>query len=270
MGWSFAIYKSKENFILKKWTKEFYISKFDLKNNEIDGIADPFLISNNNKLFVFFELIKNRKGEIWVAGIEKKMVEPKKVLSKNYHLSFPNVFFHNGEFYMIPESSEINTVQLFKSTSFPYEWELSKIIFEGHKLVDTVHLCMNEVCFWITYDLDCNMTRIYFSDSLMGIWNEHPRSPFKTGRNAGSLIFKDNKIIRPVQVSEKSYGEGVVLYEIAKIDKYSFEEHIIDKEFLTKKNGFRLDGCHHLSVCELVEKTLIAVDGKNNNFYSVD
>ena len=67
--------------------------------------ADPFVVKEDGEYYIFFEeyLYKTKKGHLSVLKIDKKgnYTEPKIILNKDYHLSYPFVFKDRGSFYMI-------------------------------------------------------------------------------------------------------------------------------------------------------------------------
>ena len=274
VSWSIMVYTTSEDILKKKWKKLTFLSWFSFKNklttNTISGFADPFLIEYSNDLYLFFEAIVNQKGEIWSAKIYKnKLVNFQKVLTESFHISFPNVFKFEAHFYLIPESSQDNTVRLYKSVTFPTEWELYKILYKGSRFVDTNFINLEGIYYWFTFDLDSNQSRLFYSDSLFSEWIEHKQSPFESNRNAGNFIFEDNQILRPVQISKKCYGEAVKLMKIIQLNKQKFLEEDYIVPFLSSKRGYNLDATHHISIVKSKNITFVAVDGKNNNFYKV-
>ena len=106
--------------------------------------ADPFIVHKDNQYFVFIEelLYSNNKGHISYFTIDEKdgMTKPMKILEKNYHLSYPFIFEDNGSYYMIPETSENNTIELYKCTEFPEKWELQETLMANIKAVDATLL----------------------------------------------------------------------------------------------------------------------------------
>lgn len=275
-GWSIQLYEYKNDVLNKKWKLKNIFGWFsrnftELKN--VVGIADPFLINYNSDIYVFFEVetVESKKniGQIWTSRINNnKFEKPFKVLSENYHLSFPNVFNYDGSFYMIPESHQNKTVSLYRSDNFPENWQLVKDLKSNVEFVDTNFVELKGVFYWFTYDLNINMTRLFFSDSLFEEWVEHNSSPINLNRNAGA-IFNDESgtLIRPVQISNNSYGEGVELLKISTLSKEDYKEEIVNPKFLYKSKGYNLDGVHHFSFLE--NEKIVITDGLNNNFYKL-
>ncbi|MHC4214736.1 MAG: glucosamine inositolphosphorylceramide transferase family protein, partial [Planctomycetota bacterium] len=102
--------------------------------------ADPFLFEFGSQLYVFFENYEYTKGKakISVGVVEKdKIVEIQDSLDTNYHLSYPFVFEHNNEIFMIPETHQKNRLEIWKCDNFPDTWSLRKTCFEGVCLADS-------------------------------------------------------------------------------------------------------------------------------------
>ena len=49
-------------------------------------------------------------------------------LERDYHFSYPMVFEHDGDVFMVPESALNGTVELYRATRFPHEWTLEKVL----------------------------------------------------------------------------------------------------------------------------------------------
>ncbi|HHR6405696.1 TPA: glucosamine inositolphosphorylceramide transferase family protein [Providencia alcalifaciens] len=103
-----------------------------LKNKKKSFSADPFIIDNNGFSYIFYEecpLKKGGKGYIVCLDINSGKSEI--ILEEAYHLSYPNVFKIDNDFYMIPQS-ENHCIDLYRATEFPYKWEKCKTILQ-HK-----------------------------------------------------------------------------------------------------------------------------------------
>ncbi|HVF97963.1 MAG TPA: hypothetical protein VM871_11605, partial [Flavisolibacter sp.] len=89
--------------------------------------ADPFVVEKDGVNYLFFEEMDytNNKAHIVVITIDEAKIfsESKVVLERPYHLSYPFLFAHNGDYYMIPETAANKTVELYKATAFPFKWE---------------------------------------------------------------------------------------------------------------------------------------------------
>lgn len=274
VSWSIMVYTASEDVFKKNWKKQIFLSWFSVEKEastkNISGFADPFLITHSDKLYLFCEAIVNQKGEIWCAQVvNTKLTAIQEAVIEPFHLSFPNVFQFEGDFYMIPESSADSSVRVYKETEFPSQWELHKILHQGSRFVDTNFLHVEGVFYWFTFDLDSNLSRLFYSDTLFSDWIEHNQSPFPSNRNAGNFIFEEGLMLRPVQISKNHYGEGVKLMKIVTLNQDKFEEEDYIVPFLSSQKGFSANGTHHISKVRFNNKSFVAVDGKNNNFYSI-
>jgi hypothetical protein len=271
-GWTLHLFESSTNVLQQKWKKLNTYGWFSIKNGHafIDGMADPFLFIKQDELFLFFETeITHKKGEIWAAKIEgNQLKNPQKVIDESFHMSFPLVFEEKKIIYMLPESSEDQTVRLYQTTKFPFEWKLEKILYSGKPLADINFVVQDRTYYWFCYDFSVNKTRLFYSSALQEDWIEHPQSPFESNRNAGNIFKQNDQLFRPIQIEKENYGEGVELRCIQTLTKNHFEETTVVNPFLIKDKKYSLDGVHHFSFVEK-DKSLsyIITDGLNNNIY---
>lgn len=242
--------------------------------------ADPFLFVQDETLFLFYE-----KQTYWNPGtIEmictrdlKKWTNPKTVLKETCHLSYPYVFEYDGSVYMIPETSKLGEIRLYKSnetlTSFKYVKTLisdipcnnSKSDFADSSLLflnDTVYLFSTTTNNSLNYEL-----RLFFSDNIMGQFQEHPKSPIiignKYGRNGGGVIEHNGKIFRISQDCKISYGNDINIFEITDISKTDYRERIFNNNIFSKYSHKHPHGGHHLSIAEFHKKYIMATDAKD-------
>tara|TARA_R110002111_G_scaffold110212_5_gene169533 strand:- start:6273 stop:7922 length:1650 start_codon:yes stop_codon:yes gene_type:complete len=203
--------------------------------------ADPFVYEKNDNYYIFIEelLYKENKGKISVIEIDEKgnYTAPKTIIEKDYHLSYPFLFEEDNSLYMIPETSENNTIELYKCIDFPLKWELSKVLINNVSAVDTTILKHSN-----KYWLFCNIKEnegassldelfLFYSDSLLGEWTNHPCNPIisdvSQSRPAGNVFEENGKLYRPSQDSSKNYGYGIKINEIIELTETSYKEETI-------------------------------------------
>ena len=105
--------------------------------------ADPFLFEYNQTLYVFYEAydLIEQKGKIGYSVIkEYQASDPVIIIDEPYHLSFPNIFEHEGNIYIMPESSNDYRVKLFRAVNFPDEWEPADTVLPEAYAVDSIFL----------------------------------------------------------------------------------------------------------------------------------
>lgn len=172
--------------------------------------ADPFIVSHNGIEYLFYEWYDYVKGKIAFSVIEDgKMTEPKIVLEKPFHLSFPSIFRENGDFYMIPEAAASGQLWIYKAKNFPYEWEPIKLVAEGW-FGDPV-MFKEEGFFKIYTTFGDNNLRVFRAQFLDGQWDLIKSEDIQNARSAGNFFFYDGSYVRPVQECQGNYGRAVIL-----------------------------------------------------------
>ena len=221
--------------------------------------ADPFIVSNNNKNYVFFENYnyKTKKGKISCGKIDDfKLIEIQDVLEKQYHLSYPFVFREDNNLFLMPETAENNRLEIYKCISFPNKWELYSTGFIGEKILDC-SIYEDEIKQkWLflnkkTPNSDgCSDLYIYLIDSLkLDKITPHHDNPVITnsslGRNAGPIFKEKGKVFRPSQINiDGVYGKGLNINEIIKLNLDDYKEINSKTYFPFFKE--KLKGIHHL------------------------
>ncbi len=201
--------------------------------------ADPFVVFKDDKYYVFYEELKfeDYHGYLRAAELDienNRLINDKVILNLDYHLSFPNVFLENGRYYMIPESGESNSVDLFECTSFPYKWKKKQTLIDGIQAVDTTPLKTENGWYLFTSEIvkgaDCNdELSIYKSSDLLNshfvkLYDEPVISDVTKARMGGHFIQKDGDIIRISQNCGKRYGHQVKLNKVIQIENGYIEE----------------------------------------------
>jgi hypothetical protein len=206
--------------------------------------ADPHLVETNNKYYIFIEeyIYKKKKGNISViemdpSGAYKK---PIPILSKDYHLSYPFVFFAEDKYYMIPETSENRTIELYECVKFPFEWMHKLNLMENITAVDTTLLYDKGMWWLFTGKVEkegafpeVELFLFYSNELISNHWISHPLNPVvsdvKNARSAGRIFKNNGKIYRPSQDCSKYYGWGINLNEISILSDMNYLESTILK-----------------------------------------
>jgi hypothetical protein len=197
--------------------------------------ADPFLLARGGQTLLFFEDHDAARGYATIRWAEVRadltIGPPVTCLDLGYHLSFPFVFEHDGEVFMIPESLADGTVTLYRARSFPTEWVVEKVLFRGNAADTSV--CARDGRFYFITTLferdDRGMkTMLFTADDLTAPWRLHPASPIsadvRDARNAGALLRRGDRLFRPTQNCGPSYGYGLNLQEIVAFSPDRYEE----------------------------------------------
>jgi hypothetical protein len=227
----------------------------------LDGVymTDPFVVTGDGKTWLYFEHIPNgaRIGrlccmEIGAGGFSK----PEVILESTRHLSYPCVFPHHGEFFMIPESSGDRVVRLYRARRFPFEFQLEANLVEDSAFVDTTPFFLDGVWYFFTTTAGPFMESLLFwSEALDGKWRLHPRNPISSSvrntRAAGRLFYQRGRLLRPTQDCSVRYGYGITINQVLRLTPSEFEERRVD--FIGPKWRRGLLGTHTLNSNATVE-----------------
>lgn len=220
--------------------------------------ADPCAIKADDRYYVFLEEYSyaKEKGHISVMELDPKngvVQGPKTVLERDYHLSYPFVFEWNGSYYMAPESAANKTIELYRCKSFPFEWELEKVLMTDVRAKDAT-LVEVDGLWWMFVSIAENCIpdelSLFYAESPLGPWTPHPRNPVKSdvrgSRPAGALFEWNGEIYRPAQNSAGRYGYAMSINRITKLDREGFKEEEVST-ILPNWNK-NLLGTHTLSI----------------------
>jgi hypothetical protein len=199
--------------------------------------ADPFPITVAGRHYIFFEELPYSTGKAYISVIEVRRDgtygKPQKVLERDYHLSYPFLLEEDGELYMIPETGQNHTVEIYKCVDFPTQWRLERVLLRDVFCVDaTLHQANGK--WWMFANAaqpgsDINdELHIYSADRVLGEWTPHRRNPVKSdvrsSRPAGRLFTQGGELFRPGQICAPLYGSGITLHRVTRLTQDDYEE----------------------------------------------
>ncbi len=199
--------------------------------------ADPFLIEKEGKTHLFFEDFdqQTRRGRISHAALDSDgMPSPAAaVLERPYHLSYPFVFAWRGDIWMLPETGENRSVELYRCESFPQGWQLYRTLLQGWRMSDpTLH--EDENGRWWLFVLAHEHQRapgslfVFMADTPLGPWRPHPGNPvqcdIRYARPGGRLFRRDGRLLRPGQDCSRRYGGALWLMEVVELTAERYRE----------------------------------------------
>lgn len=237
--------------------------------HQITGYADPFLFVHEGWLYLFYEEERLKaKAPICAKRTKdlKKWEHLGVVLQEKHHLSYPNVFEHEGEIYMLPETRECDAVILYKAVDFPFRWEKHNVLVEGDKFADSCVMFHEGKWYLFTtaWYGEKNGLRIFVADDLTGEYVEHPLSPITDdvafSRCGGAVFSCDGKLYRPAQYCTNYYGENLCVYEIMELSPTSYKESLV-KPMIDKQQVWNPRGGHHLNTLVFNGKRIVVMDG---------
>ena len=228
--------------IRKRNDKGLYSDSFvTIPNTKKYWFADPLLFEDRENTYLFVEAFnrKTYKGDIGFFKIQNgKASDFELLMDNNFHMSYPLVFKHDGVYYMIPESEENSTVDLYVAEDFPRRWKRDKTLLSGVHYADTTLLEKDGRKFLFTYCPERGKWKllIYELDMEKKEVNLFQTIDYSENicRPAGKFYVDDKgRNVRPVQDCRDGYGKGVLLYEVV-FDGKSFSESVIEEYDNTK------------------------------------
>lgn len=202
--------------------------------------GDPFLIHRDGHAYIFMEEKLYSTGRAHIAclelGTDGSIVGHGTALEQAYHLSYPFLFEHEDGLYMMPESAQNRTLDVYRCVEFPYRWQHQQTLLRDSYIVDATMLKHEGRCWlfasmsngekWSTH----NALHIFHADSpLAENWTAHPLNPVVKGldrsRPAGRIFTQDGQLIRPAQNSTRRYGWALGFHQIDRLTTTEYAEH---------------------------------------------
>lgn len=205
--------------------------------------ADPFAVTWKGRTFVFFEDLDHRVGKGIISAVEFGEAGPigpvTPVLEEPWHLSYPFLIEHDGELWMIPESSGNRDVALYKCIDFPGKWVRHTTLLSGLELSDATIIQHDGLYYLFGATRDgaggySDTLSLFHADRLFGPWTPFPSNPVMVdragARPAGNIVTINGQLWRPVQDCTAGYGCALGLAEITELSPVSYKQtvrHII-------------------------------------------
>jgi hypothetical protein len=211
----------------------------ELPDNRLRFYSDPFPVEKDGRTYVFVEDLEHRlnRGVISVVEFDARgpIGTPRPVLDTGSHLSYPFVFEHGGEMWMVPESCSAATVDLYRAERFPDGWVKQATLVAGVVASDAT-LFEHEGRWWMFATVQdeggsySDALHLWSAPELTGPWTPHRRNPvlvdLATARPGGRIVKRGNKLIRPFQDCRNGYGAALGLAEITRLDDDGFEQRV--------------------------------------------
>jgi hypothetical protein len=260
--WSIGIYKGASPLQLTAPDsfRNPVITAYDVSDVPAMMVADPFMLRKDQTWYMFFEVLNNRTGRgqigLAISRDGDAWSYQQIVLAEPFHVSYPYVFEHENEMYMIPESYQANSVRLYRARRFPTDWAFVRNLLEGGYFFDS-SVVLHEGQWWMFtetgQDFKSNTLRLFYADKLTGPWLEHPKSPIVSGdphiaRPAGRLIALNDKLIRYTQDDYPKYGRCVRAFEVIELTMHSYRERLAFPSPIVEPagHGWNRLGMHHV------------------------
>jgi hypothetical protein len=223
--------------------------------------ADPFVVEHADGQYLFFEEFLYERGVGHISCMklnpDGSQGEAVKVLERSYHLSYPFIFMYQGQYYMIPETADNRSIELFRCDVFPHHWVFEKTLMNDVEAYDAT-LCEHQGRWWLfasmrkhTRCLTNELLYLFYADNpLSNDWRPHPQNPVVTqaenARPAGRIIEENGCLYRPAQNCAGTYGRGLNINLIRRIDTTGYQEEMLTAFAPEGEQG--LAGMHTLAI----------------------
>ena len=171
------------------------------------------------------------------------------------HASYPFVFRHRGELWMVPESCALGKAILLKKGP-GNRWEHVCDLIDDAALADPT-LLWHRGRWWL-FAADGRGTPhtrllIFHAPTLTGTWAPHRLNPVKvdvTGaRPAGALFEVDGILYRPAQDCAAGYGCAITIHRVIELSGDAFSEQEVARVEPARDSPYP-DGVHTLTVAD--------------------
>ena len=197
--------------------------------------ADPMVFEHDARWWLFVEDfdVSTKKAVISVAEIARDGTVDvfRPCLTLPFHVSYPLVFAHHGDIFMLPETKTSGQIELYRAVRFPFEWKLETVL--AHlQAVDTTPV-YHQGRWWffttIPEPKGCGAFCFLFTaETLTAPWRLHPRSPIaysmENARNAGPIVRNNESLLRLTQSAYPHYGYSFTFHDITVLDPQRFEQ----------------------------------------------
>lgn len=225
-------------------------------------LADPFGVWVDGRLLLFAEAYdyRTRHGviELIELGADFSPVRRSVVLREPWHLSYPQVFEADGDWWMIPEAYRSGVLTLYRAAAFPHQWEPVVRLELDTPAIDATPF-RHDGLWWLAYapagSQRWKQGRLHFAfaERLTGPWRSHPGNPVRndlaSSRPGGTAWLENGVPHLPVQDCKRTYGGALRVLKILELSPHRFEAEASAPLLAPLSLGAYRDGLHTLSAC---------------------
>ncbi|WP_457354229.1 glucosamine inositolphosphorylceramide transferase family protein [Roseateles sp. P5_D6] len=196
-------------------------------------LADPFGLVRGDALHVFVEAFDYRVKRATIERHEFGLPDlawrrQSTVLDRPFHLSYPQVFEHDGETWMVPESYQAGEIALYRACDRSLNhWERECALLGGLPGADA-SIIEHEGHWWMFYTLvgpgarDQRELHMAHAPALFGPWVPLAANPVRVNREGARpagrpFIGRDGVLMLPVQDSSTGYGGATRLLRFPRL-----------------------------------------------------
>jgi len=229
-----------------------------------DYWADPCAVEHAGRRLIFAEEFPARTRKAVIVCLELlpdgRAERLGIALDQSCHLSYPQVFQWQGQWYLTVESATARCVRLYRASDFPVRWQPVTDLVNDRVCVDpTLHHRDGHWYLFVNISESGGSTSeelfLFVSEQLTGPYRPHPANPVvsdvRRARPAGRLFEHQGRLIRPGQDCAASYGSAIVFSEVLELTPERYREQPLAR--LDGSWSSTLDGCHTYSAVPSLE-----------------
>jgi hypothetical protein len=228
-------------------------------------LADPFGLVRGAVLHVFVEAFDYRIKHAVIERHDYSLTDGvwlghSTVLAQPFHLSYPYVFEHAGETFMVPESHQAGEIALYRADAGLNHWTRETALMKNITGADATLLQFGGQ-WWMFYAVvgaqarDQRELHLACAPSLTGPWREHPNNPVVSnlaGARPGGTPMLDagGGVVLPVQDCSQGYGSALRFLRFQTLDlaplRFEYLPERLTGDLVSKDHTA---GLHTLSGC---------------------
>lgn len=208
--------------------------------------ADPFAVQRAGKDYIFVEELRFKANRGEIAVLEHRdgeLLDARTIIAEPYHMSYPHIVEHGGDLFMVPETRQKRTIDIWKNTSFPDQWTRAGSLMEDVSAGDTT-LFRHDGRWWMFTNLSrtkhlrsADELHAFYTDEttpLTKAWQPHRLNPLvrdtRFARQGGRVhVDEEGRLIRCAQDTAVRYGYAVLFFHVEDLTPTSFAETLLHK-----------------------------------------
>ncbi len=208
-----------------------------LQLSKHDFNADPFVFKMQDNTFIAYEIFNYQQGKgklkcVDLTGREYGFLDD--INATGGHKSFPAIFQYQGEWYVLPETSDRNVLSLYKWDSKLAKFCYLQDLLTDGDYVDSCVQVIDDKCYIFTSTAsEPFKQQLFIADDLFSTFRPHPASPIandeRWGRNAGAIIAHEGALYRVAQNCQGAYGKQLSIMKIDHISAQQYQESLFNQ-----------------------------------------
>lgn len=199
--------------------------------------ADPCVIARDGGHDIYFEELDPHSGRGWLSALrvegDGRISAHRPIIVEPWHLSYPHVFFWQGELFLLPESWRGTDLMVYHAVQPPFHWKRDRVILPGMRGVDST-LLVHDGRWWLFTTPRGQRLRqdgdvvLFHARTPFGPWTPHPANPvirnLDHGRMGGGFQRIHGELVRIAQCGYPGYGTSIRARAVRELSTTRYRE----------------------------------------------